>query len=191
RLRRTGRARIRPPSAAARTPAGRGARGHSSGWSPARPPPGSSGAGSWSATSSRTGPRSRPTSSHRRGRAAPTRWCAATGERARRTPRRRRRARPVLAASRSRPERYALEVGELPLGLAVALLEQRVHRLPDGEHAGVLMGPVEAALDPGEDLDEGRRAVQRAEHQRFGISHEAELVQRVPVPAQELDKLVL
>jgi hypothetical protein len=37
-------------------------------------------------------------------------------------------------------------------------LFRRIHRLPDGEHIGMLMRELEAVLYPGEDLDVRRAA---------------------------------
>jgi len=65
-------------------------------------------------------------------------------------------------------------VREVPPGQAVAFFQERIHRLPDRDHVGMLMSPVEAALDPGEDLDVGRSGVETAKDVRLVIGDEAE-----------------
>src|SRR5215472_13468638 len=143
----------------------------------------------WLATSARSGRRWRPTSSSRPARAAPTRSCGATDARAQRTPRRGLRDRSGLLAQNSSRGRNPLIVGKLPLGPPAPILEQRVHRLPDREHIGMLVGALEPAGDPGEDLDIGRSLVDLLEHKRLIVGHEPQVMQGVPVPREQLGEV--
>src|SRR5579875_2874969 len=184
---RSGQARSRRLTAADQGRAGRPARARAA-------PPGAAphvraraDASSSSATSSRTVKRSPRSSSHRPGHARRAGSCGGTGGRELRRPPRGPRARRGPSGA-SRPEHHRAEVGELPFLHPVPLLEEGVHLLPDREHVGVLVRPVEASLDPGEDLHVGGRLVEAPVDGRVLLGDELELGQGVKVPSEKGDE---
>src|SRR5262249_26005861 len=87
--------------------------------------------------------------------------------------------------------RDALVVGEVPLWLAVALLQQRIHCPPDGQHSGMLSSVLVSALHPGEDLDIREPAIATAVDDGRLVGDETELVQGGPVTAKQVGELGL